>query len=58
MFVLLSCVARGVRFYALAFLLNRYGVQARVIIEERLEFWVIVGTIVLIAGIVAAVYLF
>jgi membrane protein YqaA with SNARE-associated domain len=58
MFVLLSCVARGVRFYLLAFLLNRYGVQARVIIEERLEFWVIVGTIVLIAGIVAAVYLF
>jgi membrane protein YqaA with SNARE-associated domain len=58
MFVLLSCVARGVRFYALAFLLNRYGVQARVIIEERLEFWVIVGTVVLIAGIVAAVYLF
>src|SRR5262245_29519403 len=58
MFVLLSCVARGMRFYVVAFLLNRYGDHARKIIEERLEFWVIVGAIVLIAGIIAALYLF
>ena len=50
-------VARGVRFYLLAFLLNRYGAQARAIIEERLGLWVTVGAVVLVAGIVAAVYL-
>ena len=58
MFVLLSCVARGMRFYLAAFLLNRYGAQARAIIEERLGFWVTISAIVLIAGIVAALYLF
>ncbi len=58
MFVVLSVIARGMRFYLLAFLLNRYGAQARAIIEERLGFWVTVGAVVLVAGIVAAVYLF
>ena len=58
LFVLLSLVARGMRFYLVAFLLNRYGMQARAIIEERLGFWVTVGTIVLVVGIFAAVYLF
>ena len=58
MFVALSVVARGVRFYLLAFLLNRYGVQARAIIEERLGLWVTIGAVVLVAGIVAALYLF
>jgi membrane protein YqaA with SNARE-associated domain len=58
MFVLLSLVARGMRFYLAAFLLNRYGVQARAIIEERLGFWVTVSAIVLVAGIIAALYLF
>ncbi len=58
MFVLLSFVARGMRFYLLAFLLYRYGPQARAIIEERLGFWVTVSVIVLVIGIVAALYLF
>jgi membrane protein YqaA with SNARE-associated domain len=58
MFVLLSFVARGMRFYLLAFLLNRYGDKARAMLEERLEFWVIMGAVVLVAGIVGAVYLF
>jgi membrane protein YqaA with SNARE-associated domain len=58
MFVLLSCVARGMRFFLLAFLLNRYGAQAREIIERRLGFWVTLGAAVLVAGIVIAVYLF
>ena len=57
LFVALSIVARGMRFYFIAFLLNRYGAQARVIIEERLGFWVTLGTIVLVIGIVAAIYL-
>jgi membrane protein YqaA with SNARE-associated domain len=58
MFILLSLVARGGRFFLLAFLLHRYGPQARVILEERLGFWVTIGAVVLIAGIVGAVYLF
>jgi membrane protein YqaA with SNARE-associated domain len=58
LFVLYSLIARGMRFYLLAFLLSRYGAQARVIIEERLGFWVTLGAVVLVVGIVAALYLF
>jgi membrane protein YqaA with SNARE-associated domain len=58
MFIGLSMIARGGRFFLLAFLLHRYGAQARVIIEERLGLWVTIGTIVLVGGIIAALYLF
>ena len=58
LFVLLSIVARGMRFFLLAFLLNRYGAQARLIIEKRLGFWVGAAAVLLVGGIVAAVYLF
>jgi membrane protein YqaA with SNARE-associated domain len=58
MFVVLSCVARGMRFFLLAFLLHRYGAQARAVIEERLGFWVTLSALVLVAGIIAALYLF
>jgi membrane protein YqaA with SNARE-associated domain len=57
-FILLSFVARGVRFFAFAFILHRYGPQARQILEERLGLWVTIGAVVLVAGIVAALYLF
>jgi membrane protein YqaA with SNARE-associated domain len=57
-FVLLSIIARGMRFFLVAFLINRYGMQARAIIEERLGFWVTISSITLLVGIVAAVYLF
>jgi hypothetical protein len=46
------------RFFLVAFLLKRYGPQARAIIEERLGFWVTISFAVLVIGIVAAVYLF
>ena len=58
LFVLLSFIARGMRFFAVAFLLHRYGPQARVILEKRLGFWVTIGGIVLVAGIIGALYLF
>ncbi len=58
MFVLLSFIARGMRFYFVAFLLNRYGAQARAILEERLELWVSIAAVLLVGGIAAAVYLF
>ncbi|HEY6257484.1 MAG TPA: YqaA family protein [Xanthobacteraceae bacterium] len=56
-FVLLSLLTRGARFFLEAFLLKRYGARARVIIEERLGFWVTISALVLVAGVVAAIYL-
>ena len=58
LFIIFSFIARGMRFYLTAFLLNRYGVQARAIIEERLGLWFTIGVAVLLIGIVAALYLF
>lgn len=58
LFVLLSLITRGFRFFLVAFLLHRYGPQARKIIEERLGFWFTAFMIVFIGGILAAVYLF
>lgn len=58
LFILFSFITRGARFFILAFLLHRYGPAARAIIEERLGFWVTIGAVVLVAGIVGAVYLF
>jgi membrane protein YqaA with SNARE-associated domain len=57
-FVLLSLLTRGARFFAESFLLMRYGPRARVIIEKRLGLWVTIGALVLVGGIVAALYLF
>jgi membrane protein YqaA with SNARE-associated domain len=57
-FILLSFVARGMRFYLVAFLISRYGEQARAIIEKRLGFWVTLSAVLLIVGIIGAVYLF
>jgi membrane protein YqaA with SNARE-associated domain len=58
LFIVFSFIARGMRFYLTAFLLNRYGERARAIIEERLTFWFTISVIVLIVGIIAALYLF
>jgi membrane protein YqaA with SNARE-associated domain len=56
-FVALSLLTRGARFSVEAFLLRRYGPHARVMIEERLGLWVTVGALVLVGGMVAALYL-
>jgi len=58
MFILCSIVARGMRFYLVAFLLNRYGARARAIIEERLTFWFTTSVAMLVVGVIAATYLF
>ena len=58
LFIVFSVVARGTRFFLAAFLLNRYGVQAREIIEKRLGFWFGLSAALLVAGIIIAVYLF
>ena len=57
LFVLFSVLTRGARFFVLAFVLHRYGAQAREIIEKRLGLWVLLGVAVIVIGIVAALYL-
>ncbi len=57
LFILFSIIARAGRFFLLAFLLHRYGEQARHIIEKRLGLWVTLGAAVVVIGLVAAVYL-
>jgi membrane protein YqaA with SNARE-associated domain len=57
LFVVFSIIARAVRFFAIAFLLHRYGDQARHMIEKRLGLWVTLGAAVVVIGLVAAVYL-
>ncbi len=56
-FLLFSIIARGMRFFTLAFLLHRYGNRARGFIEHRLGLWVGIGAVVIVIGIVAALYL-
>jgi membrane protein YqaA with SNARE-associated domain len=58
LFILLSFLTRGMRFFLLAFLLNRYGETAREIIEKRLGFWLAVTAAIIVVGIVAAIYVF
>ena len=58
LFILFSIITRGARFFVQAFLLHRYGESARHIIEKRLGLWVLLGAIVLVIGVVAALYLF
>jgi membrane protein YqaA with SNARE-associated domain len=57
LFILFSVITRGARFYILAFILHRYGDRARSIIEERLGLWATLAAVVIVAGIVAALYL-
>ena len=58
LFTFFSIIARSMRFYFLAFLLNRYGMRARETIEKRLGLWVTLGAIVVFGGLVASLYLF
>jgi membrane protein YqaA with SNARE-associated domain len=57
LFVVLSVITRGARFFLLAFLLHRYGEYARHIIEKRLALWTSLFAAVLVIGIVVALYL-
>src|ERR1700704_4997097 len=58
LFILFSIIARAGRFFVIAFLLHRFGDQARHIIEKRLGLWVLLGASVVVIGLVAALYLF
>ena len=58
LFVVLSVITRGARFFLLAALLNRFGEPARHIIEKRLGLWTLLLAAMLVIGIAAALYLF
>ncbi len=51
-FILLSIIARGGRFFVAALLMNRFGDVIRAEIEKRLGFWVAVATALLVSGFV------
>jgi membrane protein YqaA with SNARE-associated domain len=57
LFIVFSVIARSGRFFLLAFLLHRYGEQARHTIEKRLGLWVTLGAAGVVIGFVIAVYL-
>jgi membrane protein YqaA with SNARE-associated domain len=52
LFILLSLVTRGARFFVIAFLLHRYGDQARHIIEKRLGMWAAISAATIVIGFV------
>jgi len=58
LFVLFSMITRGARFCLSTFLLSRYGPQAREAIEKRLGFWFTIFLVVLVGGMIVAVYVF
>jgi membrane protein YqaA with SNARE-associated domain len=58
LFVVMSVISRGMRFYLEAFLLNRYGGRARGIIEERLGLWAALGAAALVIGFIVVVRVF
>jgi membrane protein YqaA with SNARE-associated domain len=57
MFIVLSIVARGLRFFAVAVLMNRYGPWIRTQIEARLTMWVTIFVAVLVLGFILALRL-
>jgi membrane protein YqaA with SNARE-associated domain len=58
MFIGLSLIARGGRFFLVAILLNRYGVWIRETIEKRLGLWVGLAVGLVVLGFIIAVRLF
>jgi membrane protein YqaA with SNARE-associated domain len=57
LFILFSAITRAARFFVLAFLLHRYGAQARHIIERQLGLWTAIFALVIVSGFVIVVYL-
>ncbi|MEJ2375599.1 MAG: DedA family protein [Pseudolabrys sp.] len=57
LFVVFSVITRGTRFFVLAFLLHRYGEQARGIIERQLGLWTLGLAVLVVGGMAAALYL-
>ena len=58
LFIVLSLITRGMRFYFEAFLLNRYGARARLIIEKRLGLWAGLAAAAVVVGFIIVVRVF
>jgi membrane protein YqaA with SNARE-associated domain len=58
LFIVLSIITRGARFFLEAFLLNRYGARARTIIEERLGMWAGLAAVGIVVGFIVVVRVF
>jgi membrane protein YqaA with SNARE-associated domain len=58
LFIVFSIIARGARFFLVAFLLHRYGDRARTMIEERLEVLTAIAAVLGVAGLAFAMYYF
>jgi membrane protein YqaA with SNARE-associated domain len=58
MFIGLSVIARGGRFFIVAILLNRYGVWIRETIEKRLGLWVGLAVGLVVLGFIVAFRMF
>ena len=58
LFILCSIVARGMRFFFFALVMNRFGNTIRAEIEKRLGVWVAIGAGVLVVGFIIATRLF
>jgi membrane protein YqaA with SNARE-associated domain len=57
LFILFSLITRSARFFVLAFLIHRYGVHAREIIEKRLGLWTAIFALTIVGGFVIVAYL-
>jgi membrane protein YqaA with SNARE-associated domain len=57
LFLILSLITRGIRFYVVTFLLVRYGEPIRAFIETRLEIATTIMLVVVIGGLIATKYL-
>jgi len=58
LFIVMSLISRGMRFFLIAFLLNRYGATARGFIEKRLGLWAAVSLAAIVVGFVIVVRIF
>ena len=58
LFIVLSIITRGARFFLEGFLLNRYGARARTIIEERLGMWAALAAAGVVVGFIVVVRVF
>jgi hypothetical protein len=54
LFIVLSVIARGGRFFVVAILLNRYGEWIRIRLERHLGLWVAIAALALLLGFVIA----
>jgi membrane protein YqaA with SNARE-associated domain len=58
LFIVMSVITRGVRFFLEACLLNRYGARARGIIEKRLGMWTALAAAAIVVGFIVVVRVF